>query len=171
MTRKDQELLFENYKKIVLNEQNDLPIVNPEDSDESEVGFHGDELEDVDVDQQVLDDHLLKLIGDQVIGLTYPDEYLETAHGIAENLMDHFMDKSCVHVVDSILSYSGLRGPKLQTAKSLLSKICENPAKMFFSTKKKIKEKDFRSNQSEEPEEHYENEDGDSSVDPRDFGL
>lgn len=158
MTRKDQELLFENYKKIVLNEQDDLPIGNPEDSDEAEVGFHGDELEDVDVDQQVLDDHLLKLIGDQVIGLTYPDEYLETAHNIAENLMDHFMDKSCVHVVDSILSYSGLRGPKLQTAKSLLSKICENPAKMYFSTKKKIKEKESR-DQHDDSQEDFGDED------------
>lgn len=153
MTRKDQEMLFENYKKVVLKEMDTLDpdITSLEDQ---ETGFHGDELEDVDVDQQTLDDHLLKLISNDVINLTDPDEYLKAANSIAEDLMDHFVDKPCTHLVDDILSYSGLKGPKAQTAKSLLTQICANPAKMFFSTKKKIKEKESRTSTYQEPEDY-----------------
>lgn len=162
MTRKDQEMLFESYKKVI-REQDELdPDITSLEEEDPETGFHGDE--DPDIDEKTLDDHLLKLIGNQVIGLTDADEYLETANSIAEDLMDHFMDKPCVHLVDDILAYSGLKGSKVETARSLLSQICANPAKMYFSTKKKIKEKQSRVDRYEEPEDY-----GDESSDEMNF--
>ena len=167
MTRKDQEMLFENYKNIILKETHDL------DSLDKEVGFHGDELEDVEVDDQTLDSHLLSLLGSEVRGLLSVDSYLETANSIADALTDHYQDQNCTHLVDDILAYSGLTGNKVDDAKKVLQQICANPAKAFFSTKKKIKEKEARRERynSSNGDEEFENQDEIPEDVKKQFGI
>jgi hypothetical protein len=164
MTRKDQELLFEKYKRIVLKENHEM-------EDDVEIGFHGDELEDVDVDAKTLDDHLLKLLGSEVRGLLSVDSYLETANSIADSLTDHYQDQNCVHLVNDILSYSGLTGNKVDDAKKILAQICSNPAKFYFSSKKKLAEKDARRQSYSSGNEEYEHEDGIPDDVRKDYGI